>query len=110
VTAIDQMARVYRWAYHEKKRTLEDLVRLAERLRADIDRLDPADRAVDPRRHRLERSIGDIEATIGRAREDLTVAEAEYLRVEQKQGDGGTADKTSIQRRNERAAGLGRPR
>ena len=39
VTAIDQMARVYRWACSEKRRTLEDLLRLAERLRADIGRL-----------------------------------------------------------------------
>jgi chromosome segregation ATPase len=110
VTAIDQMLRVYRWAYQEKKRTLEDLLRLAERLRADIDRLDAADGAPDPRRERLERSIGDIEGTIERAREALAVAEAEYMRVEQKQGDRDTADKTSTQRRNERAAGLGRRR
>ena len=39
MTAIDQMARVYRWACSEKRRTLEDLLRLAERLRADMGRL-----------------------------------------------------------------------
>src|SRR5262245_13784479 len=101
------MARVYRWAYQEKKRTLDELLRLAERLRADINRLDAADRA-DPRRERLERSIAEIETNIERAREDLTIAEAEFARVEQMQGE--SADKTSIQRRNQRAAGLGRTR
>ena len=108
MTAIDQMARVYRWAYQEKKRTLDDLVRLAERLRADMDRLDESD---DPRRQRLERSVSEIEANVERAREDLAIAEAEFARVEQMQGGGrDSADKTSIQRRNERAAGLSRAR
>jgi len=110
MTAIDQMARVYRWAYQEKKRTLDDLSRLADRLRADMDRLDSADQPGDPRRQRLERSVAEIEANIVRAREDLAIAETEFARVEQMQGGREGADKTSIQRRNERAAGLGRPR
>src|SRR5262244_2548666 len=92
VSAIDQMARVYRWACSEKRRTLEDLLRLAERLRADIGRLDApsaiADgKTADERRERLVRSIAGLETTIERAREELTVAEAELARVEQmKQG------------------------
>ena len=49
-------------------------------------------------------------ATIERAREELAVAEAELARVEQMKQGRETADKTSTQRRNERAAGLGRQR
>jgi len=117
MTAIDQMARVYRWACSEKRRTLEDLLRLAERLRADIGRLGGPSavmtgdgQSADERRERLVRSIAGLEATIERAREALTVAEAELARVEQMKLGRETADKTSIQRRNERAAGLGRQR
>lgn len=117
MTAIDQMARVYRWACSEKRRTLEDLLRLAERLRMDIGRLEGPGatasgdgQSADERRERLVRSIGGLEATIERAREELRVAEAELARVEQMKQGRETADKTSIQRRNERAAGLGRRR
>ena len=45
-----------------------------------------------------------------RAREELRVAEAELARVEQMKQGRETADKTSTQRRNERAAGLARRR
>jgi multidrug resistance efflux pump len=117
VTAIDQMARVYRWACSEKRRTLEDLLRLAERLRTDIGRLDGPGalasgdgQSADERRERLVRSIVGLEGTIDRAREELRVAEAELARVEQMKQGRETADKTSTQRRNERAAGLGRRR
>lgn len=117
MTAIDQMARVYRWACSEKRRTLEDLLHLAERLRADIGRLGGLSavmtgdgQSADDRRERLVRSIAGLEATIERARDELTVAEAELARVEQMKLGRETADKTSIQRRNERAAGLGRQR
>jgi len=109
VTAIDQMARVYRWACSEKRRTLEDLLRLAERLRADIGRLDRPGAGIqsaDERRERLVRSIAGLEATIERAREELAVAEAELARVDQMKHGREIADKTSTQRRNERAAGL----
>src|SRR5262249_5055839 len=104
------MAGMYRWAHQEKKRTLDELLRLAERLRADIDRLDSSATAPDPRRERLERSIAEIETNIERAREDLTIAQAEFARVEQMQGGRDGADTTSIQRRTQRAAGLGRQR
>jgi chromosome segregation ATPase len=117
VSAIEQMVRVYRWACNEKRRTLEDLLRLAERLRADMSRLDgptaasSADgQSADERRERLVRSVADIEATVERARAELAVAEAELTRVEQMKQDRETADKTSSQRRNQRAAGLGRQR
>jgi len=116
VTAIDQMLRVYRFACSEKRRTLDDLLRLAERLRADMGRLGATDGAVrdgqssDDRRQRLLRSVADIEATVERARGELGVAEAELARVEQMKQGRETADKTSTQRRNERAAGLGRQR
>lgn len=117
MTAIDQMARVYRWACSDKRRTLEDLLRLADRLRTDIGRLEGPGalaggdgQSADERRERLVRSIAGLEATIERAREELRVAEAELARVEQMKQGRETADKTSTQRRNERAAGLGRQR
>jgi len=115
VSAIDQMARVYRWACSEKRRTLEDLLRLADRLRTDIGRLDGPGaiasgdgQSADERRERLVRSIAGLEATIERAREELAIAEAELARVDQMKQGRETADKTSTQRRNERAAGLTR--
>ena len=119
MTAIDQMARVYRWACSEKRRMLEDLLRLADRLRADIGRLGGTDQAVahgdgqssDERRERLVSSIAGLEAAIERAREELAVAEVELARVEQmREGNETAADKTSTQRRTERAAGLSRRR
>lgn len=116
MSAIEQMVRVYRWACNEKRRTLEDLVRLADRLRADMGRLDgPMATTVDgqspdERRERLVRSVADIEATVERARAELAVAEAELTRVEQMKQGRDAADKTSTQRRSQRAAGLGRRR
>ncbi|MGH6928722.1 MAG: hypothetical protein ACREEV_10430 [Dongiaceae bacterium] len=117
VSAIEQMVRVYRWACNEKRRTLEDLLRLAERLRADMGRLDgptavssAEGQSSDERRERLVRSVADIEATVERARGELAVAEAELTRVEQMKQGRETTDKTSNQRRNQRAAGLGRQR
>jgi len=113
------MARVYRWACTEKRRTLEDLLRLADRLRADIGRLGGASGAVthgdglspDERRERLVSSIAGLEAAVERAREELAIAEAELARVEQmREGKETVADKTSTQRRTERAAGLSRRR
>jgi multidrug resistance efflux pump len=93
------------------------MLRLADRLRADNGRLDgpdavaPSDgRSADERRERLVRSIAGLEATVERAREELAVAEAELARVEQMRQGRETADKTSTQRRNERAAGLTRRR
>src|SRR5262249_6598460 len=104
------MAGMYRWAHQEKKRTLDELLRLAERLRADIDRLDSPATTPDPRRERLERSIAEIETNIERAREDLMIAEAEFARVEQMQDGRDGAHQPSTQRPNRRAAGLGRQR
>jgi hypothetical protein len=116
MTAIDQLARVYRWAYQAKRRTLEDLLHLADRLRADIGRLAAPEtiggdgQTPDQRRKRLERSISELELTIAHAREELAVAEAELARVEQGKGSRESADRTSTQRRYERAAGLTRSR
>src|SRR5262245_685383 len=111
------MVRVYRWACNEKRRTLEDLLRLADRLRADMGRLDAPSpvagdgQSPDDRRERLVRSVGDIEATIERARNELAVAEAELARVEQMKQGREAADKAAAQRRSQRtAATLGRQR
>ena len=116
MSAIEQMIRVYRWACNEKRRTLEDLLRLADRLRADMGRLEAPSpvsgdgQSPDERRERLVRSVADIETTIERARGELTVAEAELARVEQMKQGRETADKAAAQRRGQRAAGLGRQR
>jgi hypothetical protein len=117
MSAIEQMLRVYRWACNEKRRTLEDLLRLADRLRADMGRLDAPTavsgdgQSADERRERLVRSVADIEATVERARGELAVAEAELARVEQMKQGREAADRTSGQRRSQpRAAGLGRQR
>lgn len=117
MSAIEQMVRVYRWACNEKRRTLQDLLRLSERLRADMGRLDGVAAALsvdgqspDERRERLVRSVADIEATIERARGELTVAEAELARVEQMKQDREAGDKPATQRRNQRAAVPGRQR
>lgn len=116
MTAMDQLARVYRWAYQEKRRTLEDLLHLADRLRGDIGRLAAPEtiggdgQTPDQRRQRLERSIVELDVTIARARDEVAIAEAELARVEQTKTGRETADKTSTQRRYERAAGLTRSR
>jgi chromosome segregation ATPase len=110
VSAIDQMARVYRWACSEKRRTLEDLLRLVERLRLDMGRLNAPDAAggagqsAEERRQRLERSIAEIDASIERARAELASAEAELARVEQTRQERETAERTSHQRRGQRTA------
>jgi hypothetical protein len=82
MSAIEQMSRVHRWACEEKRRTLDDFLRLAKRLRADLLRLEPADPA-DLRRQRLERSIVEVEQGVERTRQELAVAEQELARVEQ---------------------------
>lgn len=109
MSAIDQMLRLHRWASGEKRRTLEDLQRLADRLRSDIGRLGaPPDdgQPADERRERLTRSIADVEAAIERARDELAVAEAELGRVQQMRQSREDAGKSSVQqRRSERAAG-----
>jgi hypothetical protein len=116
MSAIDQMVRVYRWAANEKRRTLEDLLRLADRLRADMGRLEAPTatsgdgQSPDERRERLVHSVADIETTIERARGELAVAEAELARVEQMKQGREAADKTSAQRRSQRAVGVGRQR
>lgn len=104
------MARVYRWACSEKRRTLEDLLRLAERLRLDMGRLSAPDAAggqgqsAAERQRRLERSIAEIDGSIERARTELGNAEAELARVEQTKQERETAEKASNQRRSQRVA------
>jgi hypothetical protein len=84
MSAIEQMSRVHRWACEEKRRTLDDFLRLAERLRADLLRLEPpAGEPADARRQRLERSIAEVEQGIERTRQELAIAEQELARVEQ---------------------------
>src|SRR5262245_50809172 len=77
MSAIEQMSRVHRWACEEKRRTLDDFLRLAERLRGDLLRLEPpaGEPAEDARRQRLERSIAEVEQGIERTRQELARVE-----------------------------------
>jgi hypothetical protein len=111
VTAIEQMSRVHRWACEEKRQTLDDFLRLAERLRADLLRLEvltdePAG-ATEARRRRLERSIAEVDQGIERTRQELALAEQEVARVEQMR-EGRDAVEKPPGKSQEKAAGRGR--
>ncbi|MGH6930915.1 MAG: hypothetical protein ACREEE_00620 [Dongiaceae bacterium] len=88
------MLRVHRWACQEKRRTLEDLIRLAEKLRADRGRIGPPDaidlsdsgKAINLRIEKLDRTIADIDTAIDRARDELAAVEREFAQVQQMAG------------------------
>lgn len=90
---LDQLARISRWRLDEKRQKLLDLERLAERLRADLRRLeeglaaerklaaeDELARRAFPafleaeldRKARLQKSIADVDGEIEQAREELS--------------------------------------
>jgi hypothetical protein len=110
------MARVHRWACQEKRRTLEDLTRLAAKLRADRERVGPVDdgqfsppdAAIDLRRAKLNRTIADIDAAIDRAREELDAAERELAQVEQMSIGRPAEESGSVRKRQRRNAAMPR--
>ena len=100
MSVIDNMIRLHRWQLEERERYLADLESLAERLRADAQRLEreaaeearlagisldaPADaplsiflRPLVERRRKLERSVGELEGQIAEAREAVATARQE---------------------------------
>ena len=91
MTALDHMLRVHRWLCREKQRDLEELERLAKRLRSDFQLLQaPAhsgliDPAVTGRRARLEQSIADADGALSRAQADLAQARIELGHIERRE-------------------------
>jgi hypothetical protein len=96
------------WQLAERQRYLADLESLAERLRADVDRMngeiDQAGGAIEPgrvggvfirpliaRRDKLQRSLAEIETQIADARATVAAAQQEMRLVEGSQVRGGFA-------------------
>lgn len=110
--------RVHRWSCQEKRRTLEDLQRLADKLRADRTRIAPSGAptspaqpdAVDLRQEKLDRTIGSIDIEIERAREELAAAERELAQVEQMAGGRVPDSPASNDQRKRRKAARWRER
>jgi hypothetical protein len=90
------MLRVHRWLCREKQRDLEELERLAKRLRGDLQQLQAQeqngliDPAVSGRRARLEQSIADADGALSRAQADLAQARIELGHIERREA-GRTA-------------------
>jgi flagellar protein FliJ len=102
----ETMLRVHRWQLEERQRYLDDLESLAERLRADTERLAremeqemrlagvSLEEAIDPvflrplieRRKKLEDSTAELEAQIAEARAAVAAAQQEMRFA----GAGGT--------------------
>ena len=116
------MMRVHRWACQERRRTLEDLIRLAEKLRADRQRIDPPQvqgamiegggikGTVDLRIEKLDRTIADIDSAIERAREDAAAAERELAQVLQMAGGKPVEPTASHGKSQRKSAGMPRHR
>jgi len=91
LTALDHMLRVHRWLCREKQRDLDELERLAKRLRGDLQQLQAQEQngLLDPglrsRRERLEQSVGDADNALTRARDDLTQARVELGHIERRE-------------------------
>lgn len=104
------MLRVHRWLCREKQRDLEELERLAKRLRSDLQQLQTQeqsgliDSAVRSRRERLEQSIADADGAMTRARADLDQARVELVHIERREA-GRTAPLPEQFRHARRARG-----
>ena len=85
------MLRVHRWLCREKQRDLEELERLAKRLRGDLQQLQAQeqngmiDQGVRSRRERLEQSVADADSALTRARDDLAQARVELGHIERRE-------------------------
>ncbi len=103
MSALDSLIRVHRWQLDERRRYLAGLDALAVRLRTDAQRLQEESesearaaglslqagaayplflRTLFERRKKLERSIAEVEAQIGEAREAVSEAFREVKRYE----------------------------
>ena len=85
------MLRVHRWLCREKQRDLDELERLAKRLRADLQQLQTQEQSgliddgVRSRRERLEQSVVDADGALTRARDDLAQARLELGHIERRE-------------------------
>src|SRR5262245_4961988 len=104
------MLRVHRWLCREKQQNLEELERLAKRLRGDLQQLQATeqtgliDPAVTGRRARLEQSIADADGALTRAQADLAQARIELGHIERREA-GRTAPLPEQFRHARRARG-----
>jgi flagellar export protein FliJ len=120
MSALEQLVRLHGWTLDERRRKAADLEQLADRLKADLSRIDgelereaktaaesPELRAAFTaysaiarrRRDKLARSVADVETEIERAREEVAEAFQELKRYEQ-----------ALANRKARAAGVVRRR
>lgn len=125
MSALDQLVRLHGWTLDERRRKVADLEQLAERLRADVVRIDgelvreektisgspellaafTAYAAVARRRRgKLAHSIAEVEQEIERAREAVQDAFLELKRYEQALANRKTRAATAESRREQSAA------
>jgi flagellar export protein FliJ len=125
MSALDQLVRLHGWTLDERRRKVVDLEQLAERLQADLTRLD-ADLAREEatavtslelqaaftayaaiarkRREKLARSIADVALEIERAQAEVTEAFQELKRYEQALANRQSREATERQRREQATA------
>ena len=125
MSALDQLVRLHGWTLDERRRKAADLEALADRLRADLARIDgeleneAATASASPelraafsayaaiarkRRDKLARSVVDVEEEIERARADVTEAFQTLKRYEQALANR-KAREADTRRRREQLAG-----
>jgi flagellar export protein FliJ len=125
VSALDQLVRLHGWTLDERRRKVVDLEQLAERLKADLARLDEdlvreesasagslelqaaftAYAAIArKRREKLARSIADVALEIERAQAEVTEAFQELKRYEQALANRQSREAGERQRREQAAA------
>ncbi len=125
MSALDQLVRLHGWTLNERRRKAADLEQLAERLRADLARIDgeleregrtasgsPELQAAfaayagvaRKRRERLNGSIADVDQEIERAHEEVTEAFQELKRYEQALANR-KAREAQVRQRREQIAG-----
>lgn len=125
MTALEQLVRLHGWTLDERRRKAADLEQLADRLKADMTRIDaelereektaaesPELRAAftayaaiaRKRREKLARSVTDVEFEIERAREQVTEAFQELKRYEQALANRRARAASVVRRREQIAA------
>ena len=125
MSALEQLVRLHGWTLDERRRKAADLEQLADRLKADMARIDnelvreektaaeaPELRAAftayaaiaRKRREKLARSVADVEVEIERARAEVTEAFQELKRYEQALANRKARAASVVRRREQLAA------
>lgn len=125
MSALEQLVRLHGWTLEERRRKVVDLEQLAERLQADLTRLDgelkreeeAASGSIElqaaftayaamarKRREKLARSIADVTAEIERAQDEVTAAFQELKRYEQALANRKSREAGQQRRREQTAA------